>query len=79
MLDGREPVAVKFLAPFDRNTSMPWATWRELRVLSENRCPQLVHFIGATVMGGQLAIVTELLQHDLWDLLSHDELSWGPR
>ncbi|KAK9793450.1 hypothetical protein WJX73_008050 [Symbiochloris irregularis] len=76
--NGREAVAVKFLQPFDRYRSMPRATQRELRVLSEHIHENLVRFVGATVVRGQLAIVTELMQTDLWHLLDGD-WSWGPR
>ena len=82
ILNGYRPVAAKFIAPVVGPLSSQKRLVREvglLKYFADRNSPYLVQFLGATLIGNQLVIVTELMKGDLFNALGNDDHVWGPK
>lgn len=82
LLNGVEPVALKILGSRDAqpDPEVQVRATRELELLRDCRNPNIVQFLGASILGADIAIVTELMPlGDLHTALSTSAVSWGPR
>ena len=82
MLNAVEPVAVKVLGSRDAepDPEVQARATRELELLRDCRNPNIVQFLGASILNRDIAIVTELMPlGDLHTALAENAVKWGPR
>ena len=81
MLNGVEPTAVKILGSRGAkpDPGVPARAIRELELLRDCRNPSIVQFLGASILNGNIAIITELMpMGDLYTALAENVITWGP-
>ena len=77
-----EPIALKLIGGEGDGPSaeVQGRAMRELALLRDCRNPHIVQFLGASLIRGQVAIVTELMPlGDLHSALVSRRIQWGPR
>ena len=81
VMDGSTVVAVKFVQGQSRKEQERFE--REVSILKSLRHTNIVQFLGASIVRGQIMLVTEfMVRGDLWTAMSHDHnhvLSWFKR